>query len=90
MVFGFAAAFAGDWMLVVRGSPTGSPGLLAGVGFFALAHVLWAIGQLKERVGTDPAKHAFYGAFRDFNARIVSSSRYDAGVAIIHAMPLPQ
>ena len=33
-------------MLAVRGSPTGSPGFLAGVGFFALAHVLWTIGQL--------------------------------------------
>ena len=46
MLAGFAAAIAGDWMLAVRGSPAGSPGFLAGVGFFALAHVLWTIGQL--------------------------------------------
>ena len=67
MVFGFAAAFAGDWMLAVRCSSTGSTGFLAGIGFFALAHVLWTIGQLKERVGPDLAKRAFYGVFRDFN-----------------------
>lgn len=48
MVFGFAAAFAGDWMLAVRGSPTRSTGFLAGTGFFALAHVFWTIGQLKD------------------------------------------
>lgn len=48
MVFGFAAAIAGDWMLAVRGSPTGSTGFLAGTGFFALAHVFWTIGQLKD------------------------------------------
>ena len=48
MVFGFAAAFAGDWMLAVRCSPTGSPGFLAGVGCFALAHVLWMVAQLRE------------------------------------------
>ncbi len=67
MVFGFAAAFAGDWMLAVRCSPTGSTGFLAGVGFFALAHVFWTIGQLKDRVGTHPAKRTFYRAFRDFS-----------------------
>ena len=48
MVFGFAAAFAGDWMLAVRCSPTGSSGFLAGVGCFALAHVLWMVAQLRE------------------------------------------
>ena len=48
MVFGFAAAFAGDWMLAVRCSPMGSPGFLAGVGCFALAHVLWMVAQLRE------------------------------------------
>ena len=48
MVFGFAAAFAGDWMLAVRCSPTGSLGFLAGVGCFALAHVLWMVAQLRE------------------------------------------
>lgn len=67
MVFGFAAAFAGDWKLAVRCSPTGSTGFLAGVGFFALAHVFWTIGQLKERVGTDPTERAFYRAFRELN-----------------------
>ena len=35
-------------MLAVRGSPTGSTGFLAGTGFFALAHVFWTIGQLKD------------------------------------------
>ena len=48
MVFGFAAAFAGDWMLAVNCSPTGSPGFLAGVGCFALAHILWTVAQLRE------------------------------------------
>ena len=48
MVFGFAAAFVGDWMLAVRCSPTGSPGFLVGVGCFALAHVLWMVAQLRE------------------------------------------
>jgi len=48
MVFGFVAAFAGDWMLAVRCSPTGSAEFLAGVGCFALAHVLWMVAQLRE------------------------------------------
>ncbi len=48
MAVGFAAALAGDWMLAVRGSPTGSPGFLAGVAFFACAHVFWTLGQLRD------------------------------------------
>ncbi len=48
MAFGFVAALAGDWMLAVRGSPTGSSGFLAGVAFFACAHVFWTIGQLAD------------------------------------------
>ena len=67
MVFGFAAAFAGDWMLAVRCSPTGSTGFLAGVGFFALAHVLWTIGQLKGA----PLPHPARQMCREFGRTIV-------------------
>ena len=46
MLVGFAAAFSGDWFLAVKASPADSPGFLAGVGCFALAHVLWMAAQL--------------------------------------------
>ena len=48
MLAGFLAAFAGDWLLAIRGSPTRSPGFLAGVACFAAAHILWSVGQLRE------------------------------------------
>ena len=48
MLGGFAAAGTGDWLLAVKASPVGSSGFLIGVCCFALAHILWLSGQLRE------------------------------------------
>ena len=51
MLAGFAAAIAGDWMLAVRGSPTGSPGFLAGVGFMVVGSILQTVKTILFHIG---------------------------------------
>ena len=48
MLAGFAAAFAGDWFLAIKGSPPKSAGFFYGVICFSTAQVCWTIGQLRE------------------------------------------
>ena len=48
MLAGFAAAFAGDWFLAIKGSPPKSVGFLQGVLCFSLAQACWLVGQLRE------------------------------------------
>ena len=45
MAAGFAAALTGDYFLAMRGASRHSAEFLAGVGCFALAHLLWMTGQ---------------------------------------------
>lgn len=48
MLFGFAAAFVGDWLLVIRRCGVKDPGSLCGIAAFACAHLLWSVANWKE------------------------------------------
>ena len=45
---GFAAAFTGDWFLVIRRCGVSKPGFLCGIAAFACAHLLWSAANWKE------------------------------------------
>lgn len=45
MFAGLLAAFSGDCFIAIKGSPAGTPGFLAGVACFSLAHCLWISGN---------------------------------------------
>lgn len=48
MAFGFAAAFTGDWFLIVRQSDVKDDGFLYGIVAFACAHLIWSAANWKE------------------------------------------
>ncbi len=48
MLVGFAAAFAGDWFLAIRGASRGTGEFLAGVAAFSLAQIFWMVAHVRE------------------------------------------
>ena len=48
LLFGFAAAFVGDWFLAIRRCGVTEPGFLCGIAAFACAHLLWSAANWKE------------------------------------------
>ena len=48
MLSGFAAAFTGDWFLVIRQSGVRTTGFLCGVAAFACAHAIWSAANWRE------------------------------------------
>ena len=76
MLAGFAAALCGDWMLAVKGSPSGSGGFLVGVLAFSLAHIFWMSAHLSE-------------ARPDLRVAVISGVPLAlfAGVRLFHALP---
>ena len=77
MLAGFAAALCGDWMLAVKGSPSGSGGFLVGVLAFSLAHIFWMAAHFAE-------------ARPDMRVALVAGVPLVlfAGVRLAHALPL--